>query len=41
MPLTFRIVQLHGGDLRIDSAVGQGTTVRITLPLPVAAVQPA
>ena len=41
LPLTFRIVQLHGGDLRIDSAVGQGTTVRITLPLPVEAVQPA
>jgi signal transduction histidine kinase len=41
LPLTFRIVQLHGGDICIDSTVGQGTTVRITLPLPVEAVQPA
>ncbi|MBD0259894.1 MAG: HAMP domain-containing histidine kinase, partial [Cytophagales bacterium] len=41
LPLTFRIVQLHGGDLRIDSTVGQGTTVRIALPLFVEAAQPA
>ncbi len=41
LPLTFRIVQLHQGDLRIDSTVGQGTTVRITLPLLIEAAQPA
>jgi len=41
LPLTYRIVQLHGGDIRINSIMGQGTTVRITLPLPVAAAQPA
>jgi len=41
LPLTFRIVQLHGGDIRIESTVGQGTTVRITLPLLVEAAQPA
>ncbi len=27
-----RIVQEHGGTLTVDSAVGQGTTVRIELP---------
>jgi signal transduction histidine kinase len=41
LPLTYRIVQLHGGNIRIDSTVGQGTTVRISLPLPVEAGQPA
>jgi signal transduction histidine kinase len=41
LPLTYRIVQLHGGDIRIDSAVGQGTTVHISLPLPVEVGQPA
>ncbi len=41
LPLTYRIVQLHGGEIRIDSTVGQGTTVRIILPLPVEAGQPA
>ena len=27
-----RIVQQHGGTLEIESAVGTGTTVRVTVP---------
>jgi len=26
------LVQAHGGELRIDSELGRGTTVRVTLP---------
>ncbi|PWC53996.1 hypothetical protein TSO221_09380 [Azospirillum sp. TSO22-1] len=32
LPLTKRLVELHGGSLRIDSAPGEGTTVTVHLP---------
>ena len=32
LPLARSIVELHGGDLTLDSAVGVGTTVRLRLP---------
>jgi signal transduction histidine kinase len=32
LPLSVALVELHGGTLRLESAVGVGTTVRITLP---------
>jgi len=28
-----RIIRQHGGEIRVDSAPGQGTTVRVTLPV--------
>jgi len=33
LPTTRRIVQEHGGDIRVDSAVGKGTRFTISLPL--------
>jgi signal transduction histidine kinase len=33
LPLALRAVDLHGGTLNIDSKPGEGTTVRIRLPL--------
>lgn len=33
LPICRRIIQEHGGTLALSSAPGQGTTVRITLPL--------
>lgn len=33
LPLVKRIVELHGGEIRLDSALGRGTTVSILLPL--------
>ena len=33
LPICRRIVQEHGGTLDLESYLGQGTTVRITLPL--------
>lgn len=33
LPLVRRIVELHGGEIRLDSALGRGTTVSILLPL--------
>jgi two-component system NtrC family sensor kinase len=33
LPTAQRAVALHGGELALESTVGQGTTVRITLPL--------
>jgi signal transduction histidine kinase len=27
------VVELHGGQLHLESAPGKGTTVRVTLPL--------
>ncbi|WP_416896179.1 MAG: PAS domain-containing sensor histidine kinase [Minwuia sp.] len=32
LPLALRFAQLHGGDLKVESAPGQGTTVIVTLP---------
>ena len=32
LPLAKLLVELHGGHLSIESALGKGTTVRITLP---------
>ncbi len=32
LPLSKTLVELHGGTLWIDSALGRGTTVTITLP---------
>jgi len=33
LPLAVRAVDLHGGSLKVDSRVNEGTTVRIRLPL--------
>ncbi|HLJ21794.1 MAG TPA: ATP-binding protein [Stellaceae bacterium] len=33
LPLSKNLVELHGGSLEIESALGKGTTVRVTLPL--------
>ncbi|MBD0255230.1 MAG: HAMP domain-containing histidine kinase [Cytophagales bacterium] len=33
LPLTYRIVKLHGGSICLDSLPGQGTTVIVVLPL--------
>jgi signal transduction histidine kinase len=32
LPLTKGMVELHGGSLQIDSALGRGTTVRVSFP---------
>jgi signal transduction histidine kinase len=32
LPIARRLVELHGGELRIDSTPGAGTTVVFTLP---------
>ena len=32
LPLTRQLVELHGGSLTLESEVGQGTTVTVTLP---------
>jgi signal transduction histidine kinase len=34
LALVRRLVDLHGGDISIDSTLGEGTTVTISLPLP-------
>ena len=39
LPLASRIVSLHGGTLSVESAVGQGTTVIVHLPLGVSVPQ--
>ncbi|MDX1376724.1 MAG: ATP-binding protein, partial [Burkholderiales bacterium] len=33
LPLTKRIVELHGGQMRLESALGKGSTFSFTLPL--------
>ena len=40
LPLTKRLAELHGGRLVIESALGQGTTVTVALPLTDAAPAP-
>jgi len=32
LPLTRSLVELHGGTLRLESALGEGTTVIVTFP---------
>jgi signal transduction histidine kinase len=41
LPFAKSVVELHGGSLGIESEVGQGTTVTISLPLPRTAGAPA
>jgi signal transduction histidine kinase len=45
LAMVYGIVKRHGADIRIQSALGQGTTVRIAFPLPqvapLAAIAPA
>jgi signal transduction histidine kinase len=33
LSLAVKIIELHGGTLEIESALGQGTTMRVVLPL--------
>lgn len=33
LALTKRLVELHGGQIAVDSALGQGSTFRFSLPL--------
>ncbi|GGL25332.1 GAF domain-containing sensor histidine kinase [Planomonospora parontospora] len=40
LPLVDKIIQLHGGSIRIDSEPGKGTSVRVTLPVPPSAPSP-
>jgi signal transduction histidine kinase len=30
--MTHKIIEEHGGDIQVESAVGQGTTFTLTLP---------
>ncbi|HEY6938563.1 MAG TPA: ATP-binding protein, partial [Terriglobales bacterium] len=40
LPMTYRIMQLHHGDIDFDSAENQGTTFHLTFPLLQAAPEP-
>ena len=40
LPLTKRLVELHGGTLRLTSTVGVGTRVALTLPATRVSVTP-
>jgi signal transduction histidine kinase len=33
LPITKRLIEQHGGSLRVESAVGKGSTFTITLPV--------
>ena len=33
LPISYQIVHEHGGEMAIESGVGEGTTVRVTLPI--------
>jgi signal transduction histidine kinase len=41
LPLTKALIELHGGTLRIDSRLGEGTTATLTLPASRVRVQTA
>jgi two-component system sensor histidine kinase BarA len=41
LAITKRLVELHGGSLRIDSQPGRGTTVTVTIPIALAAEMPS
>lgn len=32
LPLSLRLMKMHGGDIEMDSALGQGTTMRMVIP---------
>jgi two-component system NtrC family sensor kinase len=34
LPIAYGVIKRHGGDMRVDSLVGKGTSVYITLPMP-------
>jgi two-component system sensor histidine kinase/response regulator len=38
LAITRRLVEMHGGDMRVDSVVGRGSTFRVTLPCEAAPV---
>ena len=40
LALTKKLVELHGGSIRVESAPGQGATLAFTLPQPESATQP-
>jgi two-component system NtrC family sensor kinase len=33
LPIAYGVIKRHGGDMRVDSLVGKGTSVYITLPM--------
>lgn len=41
LSVAFGIARRHGGELTLQSEVGQGTAVRVTLPIPAGAATPA
>ena len=41
LPLSRKLVELHGGRLWVDSAAGHGSTFRFTLPVGPSAPAPA
>jgi signal transduction histidine kinase len=40
LAITHQIIQQHGGDIRVDSRVGEGTSFHIRLPVSFAAIKP-